>query len=115
LHQLLQQKEFSDFFDSGAFEEMLIKVGNDDVASYKNSNKWLIYHPNEALLFNNLENVWKELKAVYNSDFKNLVYGALTHETAVYATLNRIKTRLSKITWTIQIENKKSLTTKGKE
>lgn len=65
LHQLLQQMEFSDFFDSAAFSAMLLKVANDDVASYKNSNEWLIYHPNEAIIFKNLEKVWEELKIVY--------------------------------------------------
>jgi len=107
LHQLLQQKEFSDFFDSTAFEEMLLKVANDDVASYKNSNEWLINHPNEALLFKDLENVWEALKVVYNGDFKNLVYGGtLPNEADVLATLKRIKERLSTIKWTIEIANK---------
>ena len=93
LHQLLQQKEFSDFFDSAAFSVMLLKVANDDVASYKNSNEWLIYHPNEALIFKNVENVWKELKVVYNGDFKNLVYGPLSDEANILVTLKRIKDR----------------------
>jgi hypothetical protein len=31
LHQLLLQKEFEYFFNSPAFEEMLIKVAGDDV------------------------------------------------------------------------------------
>ena len=106
LHQLLQQKEFSDFFDSAAFEEMLVKVANDDIASYKNSNKWLIHHPNKALIFDDLENVWKELKIVYNSEFKNLVYGILPEETDVLTTLIRIKDRLAAIKWIIEIDNK---------
>ena len=106
LHQLLQQKEFSDFFDSAAFSVMLLKVANDDVASYKNSNEWLIYHPNEALIFKNVENVWKELKVVYNGDFKNLVYGPLSDEANILVTLKRIKDRLSTIKWTIEIGNK---------
>lgn len=106
LHQLLQQKEFSDFFDSTAFSAMLLKVANDDVASYKNSNEWLIHHPNEALLFKNLENVWKELKVVYNGDFKNLVYGSLSNEANILVTLKRIRDRLSAIKWDIEIENK---------
>ncbi len=106
MHQLLQQKEFSGFLDSPAFEAMLLKVANDDVVSFKNSNNWLIHHPNEALMFKDLENVWKELMVVYNSDFKSLVYGALPDEADVYATLNRIKSRLAAITWTIQIEAK---------
>jgi Nucleotidyl transferase AbiEii toxin, Type IV TA system len=107
LHQLLQQKEFSNFFDSTAFEEMLLKVANDDVASYKNSNEWLIHHPNEALLFKDLENVWAVLKVVYNGEFKNLVYGGtLPNEADVLATLKRIKERLATIKWTIEIANK---------
>lgn len=103
LHQLLQQKEFSDFFDSAAFSAMLLKVANDDVASYKNSNEWLIYHPNEAIIFKNLEKVWEELKIVYKGDFKNLVYGTLPDEANIFATLKRIKDRLSLIKWTIKI------------
>ncbi len=106
LHQLLQQREFSDFLDSMAFEEMLLKVANDDVASYKNSNEWLIHHPNEALVFKDLENVWHELKSVYNSDFKNLVYGTLPDEQDILSTLQRIRKRLATISWNIQIENK---------
>ncbi len=107
LHQLLQQKEFSDFFDSTAFEDMLLKVANDDVASYKNSNEWLIHHPNEALIFKDLDNVWTGLKAVYNGEFKNLVYGdTLPDEADILATLRRIKERLATIKWTIEITNK---------
>jgi hypothetical protein len=98
LHQLLQQKEFSDFFDSTAFEDMLLKVANDDVASYKNSNEWLIHHPNEAFLFKELDNVWALLKIVYNGDFKNLVYGGtLPNEADILTTLKRIKERLATI------------------
>ncbi len=80
---------------------MLLRVANDDVASYKNSNEWLIHPPNEALMFKDLENVWKELKVVYNNDFKNLVSGALPDEGDVYATLNRIKNRLASTKWNI--------------
>ena len=106
LHQLLQQKEFSEFFDSVAFSEMLLKVASDDVASYKNSNEWLIHHPNEAIIFRDIENVWKELKNTYNGNFKNLVYGLLPGDVAVLSTLKRIKERLSAIKWTIAIEKK---------
>uniref|UniRef100_UPI00084D71C1 nucleotidyl transferase AbiEii/AbiGii toxin family protein n=1 Tax=Arcticibacter eurypsychrophilus TaxID=1434752 RepID=UPI00084D71C1 len=51
LHQLLQQEEFNDFFNAPAFDDMLLKVANDDVASFRNNNQWLIYHPNEALMY----------------------------------------------------------------
>jgi hypothetical protein len=51
LHQLLKHDEFLKFFQSTAFDKMLLKVANDDVTSFRNNNKWLIYHPNEALIF----------------------------------------------------------------
>ena len=107
LHQLLQQQAFSKFFNSTAFEDMLLKVANDDVASYKHSNEWLLHHPGEALLFKDLENVWAALKVVYTGEFKNLLYGALPDEAAILATLKRIKERLATIKWTIEIENSK--------
>lgn len=105
LHQLLQQKEFIDFLNSTAFDKMLLKVANDDAVSFRNNNQWLNHHPGEAIVFKELDNVWKEMKTIYNSDFKNLVYGALPAEGDVYATLNSIKNRLAAIEWIIQIEN----------
>lgn len=45
LHQLLRQKDFLDFFNSSSFDEMLMKVANDDVNSFKNNNQWLAHHP----------------------------------------------------------------------
>lgn len=107
LHQLLQQAEFSKFLHSEAFDCMLLKVANDDVASFKNNNKWLIYHPNEALIFKDLENVWTDLKTVYNGDFKNLVYGELPKEESVLETLKMIQERMQSISWTLKIEGVK--------
>ena len=106
LHQLLKQDEFLKFLQSTTFDEMLLKVANDDVASFKNNNQWLIHHPNEALIFKDLENVWSELKTIYNGDFKNLVYGELPKEEAVLETLKMIQERLKAISWTIKIETK---------
>ena len=85
LHQLLKQKEFSDFFNSPEFDKMLLKVANDDVASFRNNNQWLVHHPKDALIFSKLEEVWKELEPVYNGDFKNLVYGELPNSDNVFA------------------------------
>jgi hypothetical protein len=101
LHQLLKQDEFLTFLYSTDFDYMLLKVANDDVVSFKNNNKWLIYHPNEALIFKDLKNVWSELKTIYNSDFKNLVYGELPKDEAILKTLKIIQERLKTISWTI--------------
>jgi hypothetical protein len=105
LHQLLRQDEFSGFFDSTAFGEMLLKVANDDIASFKNNNQWLVHHPNEALLFRDLDTVWKDLRTAYNGDFKNLVYGNFPNDEVVLNTLKRIKKRLEDITWTLNLEH----------
>lgn len=104
LHQLLQQKEFSDFFNSPAFDDMLLKVAMDDVASFRNNNQWLENHPKEALLFKDLDNVWKELKNTYTGDFRNLVYGDLPNDDEVLETLKRINKRLESIIWTVKVD-----------
>ena len=104
LHQLLRQKDFLIFLHSYAFEEMLLKVANDDVVSFRNNNKWLSYHPREAILFKDVEKVWDELKPVYTGDFKNLVYGDLPIDTAILETLKMIQERLKTVSWTIKIE-----------
>lgn len=94
LHLLLKQDEFLEFFHSKYFDEMLLKVANDDVASFRNNNQWLIHHPNEALIFKELENVWNTLRITYSSDFKDLVYGELPKEEDVLNTLKMIQERL---------------------
>ena len=104
LHQLLKQDEFLQFFQSTDFDSMLLKVANDDIVSFRNNNIWLNHHPKEALIFKDLENVWSELKTIYNDDFKNLVYGALPNNEAVLETLKIIKERLNAISWTIKID-----------
>lgn len=104
LYQLLQQKELSDFFQSNYFDELLLKVANDDVASYKNSNKWLANHPNDSLFFSELENVWEQLKSTYYGEFKNLVFGDFPSDEKILQTLINIKTRLSKVKWTVTIK-----------
>jgi hypothetical protein len=103
LHQLLQQKEFYEFFHSAAFDDMLLKVANDDVVSFRNNKLWLAKHPNEALFFRELENVWRELSPILNGDFKQLVYGDFPKDTTVLETLKMIRERLKSIVWTVKI------------
>jgi hypothetical protein len=45
---------------------------------------------NQLICLLNLENVWDELKTIYNGDFKNLVYGKLPNEEDILATLKMI-------------------------
>lgn len=104
LHQLLRQKEFSDFFNSSAFDEMLLRVATDDVSSFRNNNQWLAHHPSNAIIFKNTNGVWDGLKAGYRREFGDLVYGDLPKESEILETLIMIGKRLEKIKWTIQID-----------
>ncbi|AXE21379.1 nucleotidyl transferase AbiEii/AbiGii toxin family protein [Runella rosea] len=105
LHQLLQQAEFSRFFQSPAFYEMLLKVATDDVKSFRNNNRWLAHHPRESLIFSEPDKVWVKLSEVYQGEFKNLVYGKLPAAEAVLNTLKMISERLTTIKWTIEIDS----------
>ncbi len=59
IHFLLKDKSINNFFYSPDFEEMLQKVGDDDVFSFKNNNEWLKKHPASALIFHNPESTWE--------------------------------------------------------
>lgn len=104
IHQLLKQEDIQDFFNSPEFDAMLLTVGNDDVLGFKSGNEWLSKHPKEALIFSNTEIVWKEIKGTYNGDFKDLVYGVLPKDDAIFKTLISVKTRLQKVDWNIEIK-----------
>ena len=102
LHQLLKDEGLLAFFQSNDFDIMLLKVAQDDVASYRNNNQWLVHHPNRSLLFGDLENTWNKIKETYSGNFKHLVYGNLPGEAEIYATLNKIKERIEKIEWKVK-------------
>lgn len=105
IHQLLQQEEFKTFIESEQFEEMLLKVANDDASSFKNNNQWLVHHPNDSLFFKNIDEIWEnELKNIYLNDFKNLVYGELPIDNKVLESLKQLKEVMSKIDWKITLE-----------
>lgn len=102
LHQLLKQDEFLAFLNSPEFDVMLLKVANDDLVSFRSNNQWLSNHPNEACIFKDLDNIWKELSSAFNGDFSNLVYGDLPKDEDILSTLKIIKKRLSLVKWTIE-------------
>jgi hypothetical protein len=104
LHQLLRQAELLEFFHSSAFQEMLHQVAKDDIEGFRNNNKWLAYHPAEAYFFHDLDTVWVELKEVYSSEFRNMVYGELPIEDEIFGTLKMIQVRLRTISWTLKLD-----------
>ena len=81
---------------------MLLKVANDDIESFKNNNEWLNNHPNNALIFSEIDKIWSSLSPVYNDSFRKITYGDFPEETEILNTLKRIKTRLAKIEWNIK-------------
>lgn len=106
LHQLLKVPAILEFFESPAFEEMLLIVAVDDVESFKNNNEWLNYHPKDAKIFLETAATWKELESTYTNEFGNLVYGILPTSKEVLLSLLKIGERLKDIKWTIEIPKK---------
>ncbi len=103
LHQMLQQKGILDFFESENLEKMLNKVGQDDVASYKNDNEWLKFHPKDSRFFAKLDEIWEQLEPTYKTDFRNLVYGELPDSGKVKLSLERLKYRIEQIVWSVEV------------
>lgn len=102
LHQLLIQKKFREFIESSNFDEMLLRVAQDDIQSFKNNNEWLYNHPKNALIFSQLNEVWKQLLPIYNGDFKALLYGSQPDGNAIFETLKLISVRLQALDWDIK-------------
>ncbi len=105
LHLLLSEGELSEFFDSVDFESQMVTVAEDDVASYRSGNEWLVHHPKDALIFRDLESIWSQLTPTYTGSFRDLVYGGFPNEKDVKLTLKRIKERLSAIPWEIHLNS----------
>jgi len=100
---MLKNKDILEFFKSEYFDEMLLKVANDDLLSFKSNNSWLAHHPNEAKIFKYAESLWNELKSTYSEEFKNLVFGEFPKENEILETLISIRERMKHISWNIKI------------
>ncbi len=101
LHMMLRNTEISDFFERSSFDQMLVKVGQDDKISYINKNDWLNEHPCEAIIFKSPEKTWSNIKAPYQTTFKELVTGDFPAEIELINTLKKIAVRLQKVEWDI--------------
>ena len=99
IYKMLSVPEIKDFFDSEKFDQMLLKVAQDDIESYKSNNDWLKNHPKDALIFADRSNVWNEIEPVYKADFGKLVYGELPDAKEMIKTLETVENRLQKIDW----------------
>lgn len=102
IHQMLKDEEIQQFFESSRIDNMLIKVGNDDMIGYKNNNDWIPEHPSTAIIFDKPQETWEHLSSTYKGDFKDLVTGELPPECELIESLNQIAVRLRKIEWNIK-------------
>ncbi len=104
IYMMLRNKEIKSFFESKTFDEILLKVGQDDVVSYKNNNEWLSEHPGKAIIFDQPEETWDKIKTTYKTTFKELVIGKLPDEADLIITLKRIAERLIIVEWNIKVK-----------
>ena len=102
INQMLKNKEVKDFFETKGFDELLIKVANDDMLSFKSGNEWLQHHPTQAMIFREINEVWSKLRTTYFSTFSKLVYGDLPDDNEILETLNTLKERMENIKWKIK-------------
>lgn len=104
LHRVLGQKEIKDFIASTDFEEMIKRVGQDDVEGYRSNNAWLDYHPKEALIFKASDQVWGELESTYSKEFRDLVYGEFPAPEEVLSSLKFLEARIGEISWSVKVD-----------
>jgi len=102
IHLMLKDDNLKLFFQSGEFEVMLLRVANDDIASFKNNNEWLANHPTTAIIFSDTADTWNKIKNVYTGTFSELVFGELPDETDILKSLTVVADRLKPIKWNIK-------------
>ena len=99
IHMILNNSDIMEFFEGSEFERMLIKVGKDDVISYRNYNEWLFEHPKSSIIFSEVENTWQQIRTTYFTTFKDIVIGDLPPETEIVTSIKRVSKRLEDIKW----------------
>jgi len=103
IHLMLKDDNLKSFFQSDKFETMLLRVANDDIASFKNNNEWLANHPATTIIFSETTETWSKIKDVYSGSFSELVFSKLPPETDILKTLITVANRLKPIEWSITL------------
>lgn len=102
IHLMLKDDNLKSFFQSDEFETMLLRVANDDIASFKNNNEWLANHPTTAIIFSETTDTWNKIKNIYTDNFSELVFGEFPNETDILKSLIVVAERLKPIRWNIK-------------
>lgn len=104
LHRILGVEKVKTFISSPDFELMINRVGQDDVAGYRNNNAWLNFHPKEAMIFGAADRTWEELESTYAKDFRGLVYGDFPLPQDILESLQFLAERINEITWEVRVD-----------
>jgi hypothetical protein len=102
IHLMIKNNEVATFFSSEEFDELLTRVGKDDLISFKNNNEWLQNHPATAIIFSKPDDTWDKIKNTYRTTFKELVLGELPAESSLINTLKQVHSRLEKVNWDLK-------------
>lgn len=103
IHMMLKNEEVESFFEGIEFDQMLLKVGLDDMISYKNNNEWLAEHPQKAIIFEKPEETWNKIKTSYQTTFKDLVIGEVPNEEDLIFTLMLVAEKLENVVWNVEV------------
>lgn len=95
IHQLLIMDRVKEFCCSEDFFEQLEDTLQDDSSSPTGNKDWLQQDFTECLFFHAPEKIWPQLSSVYNTDFKEMMFGQLPPEDSVVETLAFVGSRLA--------------------
>lgn len=102
VHLMLKNEEVAVFLSGGDFDKLLIRVGKDDIISFKSNNEWLHNHPATAIVFSKPDETWDKIKNTYRTTFKELVLGELPEDADLIKTLKQVHSRLEKVNWDLE-------------
>jgi len=97
LHMLLQHEKFNSFFNSPKFGRMMKDVIHHDRISYENIRGYMDRHPGDAIIFKDIDSIWRDISGTYNGSFAELAYGDLPSGEVIVKTMKRISSRLSRL------------------
>lgn len=100
LHSMLKEQKIKSFFNSNAFNEMLLNVKRDNLECFGRKCRWLYKHPSEALVFKEPEETWDRINALISTNQLNHLSPDISDKTInIIATLKMLSDRLNSIAW----------------
>jgi len=94
IYKILQIENMKMFVESNEFFEILLQTRKDDSLNKDFYGDWINKPLLESLLFNDSNELWKNLSKVYEGEFSSLVYGDLPNISEVRKCINTLSLRL---------------------